>query len=392
MSNHSLAQRFVSDRAKAIGQGFPRQTSVPTPGLLTLSSGTPDFPTPKHVIEAAKRALDEGHTTYTPWAGLPELRQAIAAKLAKDNGIHADPEREILVTAGSQEAMLVTMQMLLNPGDEVLIHSPYYDEYNRDALMTGAKLSPFITYEKDNYAIDPGALEKQITPRTKLLIIVSPSNPTGAVQSRDVLERVADIAERHNLMVISDELYEKFVYDENRAFSIAALPGMWKRTITINSFSKCYSMTGWRVGYAAAHADFIQAMLPFKHGMTICAPSISQYAALAALNGPQDWFSAVLEEYDERRHLWMKSLGAMGLSYSKPQGAYYVYINVSATGKTGAEFSRLLREKYDVVLGSGSNTGEETKYYVRGSLATSLDILKPGLERVAEAVAQCKQG
>jgi len=392
MTNHSLAERFVSDKARSIGQGFPRQTSVPTPGLLTLSSGTPDFPTPMHVIEAAKCALDEGHTTYTPWAGLPELRQAIAAKLAKDNEIYADPEREILVTAGSQEAMLVTMQMLLNPGDEVLIHSPYYDEYNRDALVTGAKLLPLITYEKDNYAIDPRALDQQITPRTKLLIIVSPSNPTGAVQPRDVLERVADIAERHNLIVISDELYEKFVYDGNQAFSIASLPGMWKRTITINSFSKCYSMTGWRVGYVTAHADFIQAMLPFKHGMTICAPSISQYAALAALNGPQDWFNAVLEEYDERRHFWMKSLDAMGLSYSNPQGAYYVYVNVSATGKTGAEFSRLLREKYNVVLGSGSNTGEETKYYLRGSLATSLDILKQGLERVAEAVVQCRQG
>src|SRR5438034_2334148 len=249
MSNVSFAEHFISDKVKAIRGGFPQQTSVPTPGLLTLSSGTPDFPTPPHVIEAAKNALDAGHTTYTPWAGLPELRQAIAAKLARDNDVRADPEREILVTAGSQEAMLVTMQMLLNPGDEVLIHSPYYDEYSRDALVAGGKLVPVITYESDNFAIDPAVLERQITPRTKALIIVSPNNPTGAVQSRAVLEQVAAVAARHDLVVVSDELYEKFVYDGNRAFSIASLPGMEKRTITINSFSKCYSMTGWRAGY-----------------------------------------------------------------------------------------------------------------------------------------------
>jgi aspartate/methionine/tyrosine aminotransferase len=184
---------------------------VPTPGLLTISSGTPDFPTPKHVVEAAKKALDDGHTQYTPWAGLIELREAIAKKLERDNGIKANPEHEIMVTAGSQEAMLVTCQALLNPGDEVLIHAPYYDEYNRDTKLTGATLVPVITYEKDNYAIDPVALEQQITPRTKMLIIVSPSNPTGAVQTRATLEKIAELAKKRNLIVISDELYEKLI-------------------------------------------------------------------------------------------------------------------------------------------------------------------------------------
>lgn len=391
VSPPSLVQRMVSDRARAVGQGFPRQTSVATPGLLTLSSGTPDFPTPAHIIEAGRQALADGKTTYTAWAGLIELRRAIAAKLARDNGIHADPETEILVTTGAQEGMMVVLQALLNPGDEAIIHSPYYDEYRRDVMLAGATIVPVTTAMADNFEIDPAALEAAITPRTKLIIIVSPSNPTGAVQPRRAIEAVADIAQRHDLVVISDELYEKYIYDDNQHTSIAALPGMWERTITLNGFSKCYSMTGWRLGYVAAPADFILAMLPIKHGMTICAPAVTQYAALAAITGPQDWFAPVLAEYDRRRHMWMDALNEMDLAYSKPQGAYYVYVNVESTGLTGAEFSRRLREEYGVVLGSGSNLGEDTRYFLRGSLATPPDELQPGLERVADAVQKYRR-
>ncbi len=387
-----LVQRVLSRRAQEVGHGFPKQTSVPTPGLLTLSSGTPDFPTPPHVIAAAKQALDQGRTVYTPWAGLMDLRRGIAAKLARENGITADPETEVLVTTGAQEAMLITLQTLLDPGDEILIHTPYYDEYRRDTLIAGGTLVTVPTYEADNFAINVREVEKRLTPRTKALIVVSPSNPTGAVQPRSSLEAIAQLAQERDLLVISDELYERFVYDDNRHLSLASLPGMWERTITINGFSKCYSMTGWRVGYIAAPAPLIQAMLPFKHAMSICAPSVSQYAALAGITSPTDWFAPVLAEYDRRRGVWMKALDEMGLSYSKPQGAYYVYVNVSATGLTGAEFSKLLRDEYGVVLGSGSNLGEETKYYLRGSLATPMEELQPGLERVAEAVARCRAG
>ncbi len=384
----SLIERMQSRRAWAVGEGFPRQTSVPTVGLLSLSTGTPDFATPPHIIEAAKRALDEKQTTYTAWRGVPELRWAIADKLARDNGISADPETEILVTTGTQEALQVVCKTLLDPGDDILIHAPYYDEYRRDALIADARLVPVPTRQEDNFAIDAAEVEARITPRTKAIIIVTPSNPTGAVQPRAALEQIADIARRHDLVVISDELYEKFVYEDNRHNSIASFPGLRERTITINGFSKCCSMTGFRVGYIAAPADFILAMLPIKHGMTICAPAVSQWAALASLTGPQDWFKSVLEEYDLRRRLWLNALDAAGLTYGRPQGAYYVYINVGSTGLTAEGFSRRLREEYGIAIGSGGGIGREWEMYVRGSLAVPTTQLREGLDRLTDAVGR----
>ncbi len=382
----SLIDRILSARAREVGRGFPVQTSVPTPGLITLSGGTPDFPTPPHVIEAAKRALDDAHTTYTPWTGIPELRRAIADKLRRDNGIAADPESEILVTTGTQEALQVICKTLLDQDDELLIHAPYYDEYRRDALVAGGRLVPVPTRERDNFAIDADEVAARITPRTKGLILVTPSNPSAAVQTRETLSRIADVAKARDLVVIADELYEKFVYDGHRHHSIASLPGMWERTITVNGFSKCYSMTGFRVGYIAAPAPLVRAMLPLKHGMTICAPSVSQWAALAALTGPQDWFGPVLAEYDARRRLWIEHLTAMGLSFGNPQGAYYVYLNTAATGLDAADLAQRLRRDHRIVLGSGGSIGAEWRHYMRGSLAVPTETLRCGLERLGSAV------
>jgi aminotransferase len=384
----SLVERMVSGLAREVGRGFPTQTSVPTPGLVTLSGGTPDFPTPPHVIEAAKRALDDSHTTYTPWSGIPELRRAIAGKLSRENGITADPESEILVTTGTQEAIQVVCRTLLNPGDELLIHAPYYDEYRRDALAAGGRLVPVPTPERANFAIDPDDVASRVTPRTKGLIVVSPSNPSAAVQTRETLARIADLARERDLVVVADELYEKFTYEGHRHHSIASFPGMWERTVTVNGFSKCYSMTGFRVGYIAAAAPFIRAMLPMKHGMTICAPSVSQWAALAALTGPQEWFAPVLAEYDARRRLWIKHLTAMGLGFGYPQGAYYVYINTERTGLDGAELARRLRSDHRIVLGAGGSIGAEWRRYLRGSLAVPTDTLRAGLERVGNTVTE----
>lgn len=387
----SLIERVQSKRARAVGEGFPRQTSVPTTGLLTLSTGTPDFATPPHIIEAAKRALDEQQTTYTLWRGVLELRRAIADKLARDNGLSANPETEIVVTTGTQEALQVVCKTLLDPGDEILIHAPYYDEYRRDALIADARLVPVPTRRTANFSIDAGEVEARITPRTKAIIVVTPSNPTGAVQSRASLEQVADIARRHDLVVVSDELYEKFLYEDNHHHSLATFPGLRERTITINGFSKSFSMTGFRVGYMVAPADFIQTMLPIKHGMTICAPSVSQWAALAALTGPQEWFKTVLREYDDRRRLWLEALDVAGLTYGRPQGAYYVYIDVGSTGLTGVEFSRRLREEYGIAIGSGGSIGGEWQTYVRGSLAIPTAELREGLGRLSDAVSRFKR-
>jgi len=384
----SLIERLQSRRARAVGEGFPSQTSVATTGLLTLSTGTPDFDTPPHVIEAAKQSLDAKKTAYTPWRGVPELRAAIAHKLLRENGISADPETEILVTTGTQEALQVVCKTLLDPGDEILIHAPYYDEYRRDALIADARLILVPTRRTDNFAIDGAEVEARITPRTKAIIVVTPNNPTGAVQPQASLEQIAAIARRHDLIVVSDELYEKFLYDGSHHHSIATFPGLRERTITINGFSKTFSMTGFRVGYIVAPADFIQAMLPMKHGMTICAPAVSQWAALAALTGPQEWFKSVLEEYDDRRRLWLDALDAAGLPYGRPQGAYYVYFDVASTGLTGSEFSRRFREEYGVIIGSGGAIGGEWETYLRGSLAVSPPQLREGLSRLRDAVSR----
>ncbi len=376
----------ISARARVVGAGFGFQTSIPTPGLLTLGGGTPDFPTPKHIVEAGKRALDEGRTTYTRWLGVPELCEAIAEKLARDNGLHYDPQSEIMVTGGSQEALLVILQTLIDPGDEVLIHSPHYTEYDRDVALCGGRLVPVPTRLEDNFDLDPVVLEQHVTDRTKLIVLISPSNPAGTMLSDRAREGVADIARRHDLLVISDELYEKFTYDGNRHASIGALPGMRERTITINGFSKAYSMTGWRVGYLAAPADLIRGALPIHHGTLICAPAVSQWAALAALTGPHDWFDGVLAEYARRRALWLQALDAMRLRYAVPQGAYYVFFDVASTGLTAADFSRLMREEAGVIIGSGGGSGPYTPTYLRGSLATPRDQLETGLERMARVL------
>jgi aminotransferase len=382
----TLIDRVMSRRARALGQGFPRQTSVPTPGLITLSSGTPEFPVPPHVLDGARQALDRGETAYTPWTGIPELRRAIAAKLARENRITVDPDAGVLVTTGTQEALQVVCQALLDPGDEILVSAPYYDEYRRDALLAGAQIVSVPTREADHFAIDADALAAHVTERTKALILISPSNPTGAVQSRRTLERVAALATERDLVVIVDELYEKYVYEGHRHYSIAAMPGLFERTITINGFSKAYAMTGFRIGYIAAPPAFVRAMLPIKHSMTICAPSVSQWAALAALTGPQEWFQGVLAEYDRRRRMWMEALDGMGLTYGRPQGAYYLYINIAATGLTAAEFSRRVRDEYRLVIGSGGRIGPEWDAYVRGSLAVPTETLREGLARLADAV------
>lgn len=385
----SIAKQAISQRAQKVGATFPWQLSVPTPGMLTLSGGTPDFPTPPHIIEAGAEALRNGATTYTPWRGIQPLREAIAEKLLRDNQIKVDPEQELLVTAGSQAAMLAVILSLVNPGDEVIVPIPYYDEYRRDIHLAGGEVVPVATRVENNFEVDPADIEAAITERTKLIILITPSNPTGSVLGRAALDRIADIAKRHDLVVISDELYERFLYDDHTHFSISTLPDMWERTVVINGFSKCYSITGWRVGYVAANVDFIEGLLPIAHGMTICAPAVSQWAAVAALQGPHDWFEDVLVEYGIRRKLWMDGLDAMGLGYGTPKGAYYIMFDVRSTGLTSQEFAIVMRDEAKVLVGGGGGaTDPLNEGFARGSFAVKTADIQQGLERMAPVVAK----
>ncbi|MCJ7425064.1 pyridoxal phosphate-dependent aminotransferase [Candidatus Bathyarchaeota archaeon] len=385
-SESSVAAQVLSRKAQKLCDLLGLQTSVAIKGQINLGTGTPDFPTPAHIIEAGKGALDEGYTSYTPWIGIPQLREAIAAKLQTDNGLRVDPESEVLVTTGTQEALMVTMLSLVDPAEEVLIPSPYYGQYEQDLILAGGRLVPVPTFEQDDFEVDPREIEKRITSKTKAILLVSPSNPTANVLYRETLDGVAEIAEKYNLIVISDELYEKYVYEDYKHYSIGSFPGMWERTITINGFSKCYSMTGWRVGYIAAPARFISGMLPIKHAMTICAPAMSQWAALAALTGPQDWWREVMTEYGKRRRFWMESLDEMGLTYGVPRGAYYIFVSITSTGLSSEQFVAALREEARVVVGSGAHYGEEGEGYVRVSLAVPFSLLEEGLDRMKKVV------
>jgi aminotransferase len=251
------------------------------PDGIGLGRGDPDLPTPAHILAAGRDALAKGLTRYTPLRGLPELRQAVADKLRRDNGVEADPDTEIVITTGTQEAVFVVLAGLLDPGDEILLADPYYNSYDTMLHYLDARLVAVPTSATDGFQIDPDEFEKRITPRTKAIALLTPNNPTGSVYPRDRLEAIGRIAQRTGLYVISDELYESLIF-EGRPFSIASMPGMRDRTITINGFSKAYSMTGWRVGYLAGPRPIVDALVTLRHTLTICAPSMSQCASESA--------------------------------------------------------------------------------------------------------------
>lgn len=384
--------KYLSQRAQRVRGSLGTQTSVPIPGLINLGSGTPDFLPPPHVLEAMREALAQGRAQYTAWTGIPELRAAIAQKLQAENGVSYDPGSEIIVTAGAQEALMTVLMTLLDPGDNALTPSPHYDEYTRDATILGGALLPVPTTIETNFSVTAAALEAAITPQTRALVIVNPNNPTGTVLSEATLREIAALAQARDLIVISDEIYEYYVFDGHRHISLAALPGMRERTITINSFSKSFGMTGLRLGYIAAPAEFVQAMLPFHHAMMICANVVAQVGGLAALSQPRDWFREVLAEYDRRRHLWMATLDAIDLPYSEPQGAYYVFIDIRSTGLSSAEFVQRAREQARILFQTGTIGGGAGEGFIRAALTQGSPAFEQGLERFADFIKELRHG
>ena len=383
--------KHLSSRAKKLHGSLGKQTSVPIPGLINLGSGTPDFLPPRFVFEAMQKALADGKIQYTSWTGIPELRAAIAEKLRIENGVIADPATEILVTSGAQEALMATLMALLDPGDEALTPSPNYDEYTRDATALGGMLVPVPTRPETNFTIDVADLEAAITPRTKALIVVTPNNPTGTVLPEQTLLDIARLAQKRDLIVISDEIYEYYVFDGHRHISMASLPGMKERTITINSFSKSFAMTGMRLGYIAAPAPLLEAILPFHHAMMICANVVTQYGGLAVLSQPRDWFQEILKEYDRRRQLWLHMLDEIQLPYSEPQGAYYVFIDIRPTGLTSAQFVARAREEARLVFQPGTIGGGAGEGFIRGALTKGSPEFEEGLERFTSFIQKLRE-
>lgn len=348
---------------------------------IALGRGDPDLPCPPHILQAAQEALKTRPVEVTPVAGLYELREAIAAKLREENGIPASAEN-VIVTTGGQEGLFLIMQALLDPGDEVLVPDPRYTSYDEAIASAGGQMVMIPTDHDDAFNLRPEAVEAAITPRTKALLIVTPSNPTGGIVTEDRLRQIAEVAIRRNLIVISDEIYEKFVYDAWKHFSIGSLPGMAERTITLNGFSKTYAMTGLRVGFVCAPQNVIDALARIKAVTTGPAATVSQWAALAALRGPK----AVIEEfrqiYAERRRVMMDGLSAMGLDYSEPRGAFFLWTNSSPTGIHATELSYLLLKEGRVLIFPGTGFGENWGGYLRISILQPTDVLREALARM----------
>jgi aminotransferase len=369
---------FISSRARSIQ--IQPQTSVDASGLINLASGTPDFAPPAFVLDAMVDSLRSGKLQYTAWSGMPALRRAIATKLRRENDLEIDPDGEVLVTAGAQEALMTVLMTLLDPGDEVLIADPHYGVYSRAATIAGGRMIPVPTTLEEGFVPTVAAVSAALTPRSKAIVLVSPSNPTGAVFGRDALEALVRLAHERDLLLISDEIYEHYVFDDAQHVSVATLPGARERTITINSLSKGYALTGVRLGYVVAPPAFIHAMLPFHHAMTICAPITAQHGAAAALEADRSWFVPILAEYDRRREAWMAALDEAGTRYLRPRGAYYVFFEVGDTAADASAFIRRAREEAGLQLGAGGGG------WLRGSLMQASPRLEEGLSRLSELV------
>jgi len=372
--------RKVFERAKALErEGRP---------VIFLETGRPDFDTPSHIKQAAKLALDSGDVHYTSNYGTSALRAAIADKLQGDNRLTYDPEAEIIVTVGAAEAIFDAFLGFLNPGDEVLYPEPSWLNYMAAARLAGATAVPIPLREANGFQIDADDVRERITPRTRLLVVVSPHNPTGTVQTPETLRKLADLANRNNLLVLSDEIYERIIYDDQTHLSLAFCPGMRERTITINGFSKAYSMTGWRLGYAAAPERLVQVMNRVHQYNVACACAFAQAGAVAALRGPQDCVTKMVAEFKRRRDLVVPAVNAIpGLSCLNPGGAFYVWVNISRMGITSEDFAMKLLEGAFVSSVPGTVFGESGQGYVRLSYANSYERLEEAMRRLRHLCA-----
>jgi aminotransferase len=351
-------------------------------GVIALGRGDPDLPTPDHIVEAAKRAIDRGADRVSDPAGLPELRRAIAAKLLRENGVKVDPSGGVVVTTGGQEGLFLLVQAILEPGDEILVPDPRYTSYDVAIQMAGANMVSVPTDEHDGFDLDPDEVERRITPRTRVLLLITPGNPTAGTITPPNLRRLAEIAKQHDLLVISDEIYEKLLYDGTEHLSIGSLPGMAERTITLNGFSKTYCMTGWRVGYLAGPRSVMRRVRRLKELASSCAPVVSQWAGVSALEGPQDAVEEYRRIYEGRRRVMLDGLDRMGFTYGDPRGAFYIFVNASSVGMDSIDLSRKLLEEARVLIFPGTGFGEQWVDYMRASYLAPEAELAEAMRRI----------
>lgn len=359
--------------------------------VISLGIGEPDFDTPWHIREAAIYSLEQGRTGYTSNLGLPKLREEIARYVEEKFHVHYDGLTEIIVTVGVSEAIDLALRALLNPGDEVLYHEPCYVSYSPSIVLARGVPVAVPTCGADHFQLRAEALALKITPRSKVLMLNFPTNPTGATQTREELEKIAALCIKHDLVVLTDEIYSELIYDGSEHHSIAALPGMRERTIFLHGFSKAFAMTGFRVGYACAPAPLTEAMMKIHQYGILCAGITAQDAALEALQSGAREVEHMRKEYEARRNYIVAGLNDLGLDCFKPHGAFYVFPSIVATGMTSHEFSMgLLREKKVAVV-PGTAFGPSGEGFVRCSYATGLEEIKVAIEKIGEFVEEARR-
>lgn len=359
--------------------------------VLHFEIGRPDFDTPEYIKKAAEQALAEGKVHYTSNFGLMELRQAIADKLKRENIVDYKAS-EVLVTVGLSEAVFAVLATILEEGDEILVPDPVWLNYINVPSLLGAKAVTYGLTEETGFQMDLEEVKAKITPKTRAIVIITPNNPTGGVLSEDVLKELAEIAVKNDLMVISDEVYERLVYDGAKHISIASLPGMKERTFTMNGMSKAYAMDGWRLGYVAAPEEYILAMNKFHQHNTTCAPNFVQVAAIAALNEEGDVVSEMVKEYQRRRDYAVKAINEIpGLHCECPKGAFYIFINCKSLNMKSADLSAYLLENAKIALVPGDVFGPGGEGYLRMSFANSYDNIVEGCAQLKKAVEQLQQ-
>ena len=355
--------------------------------VLHFEIGRPDFDTPAYIKQAAIDSLNQGNVFYTSNYGTMELREEIAKKLKRENGIDYKPT-EVLVTAGLSEAVFAVLASILDEGDEILVPDPVWLNYINVPRMLDAVPVTYELREENGYQLDLKEIESKITPKTRAIVIVTPNNPTGGVLSEETLKGLADIVLRHDLMVISDEVYERLIYDGAKHISIASLPGMKEHTFTMNGMSKAYSMTGWRLGYVAAPEEYIPVLNKFHQHNTTCAVSFGQAAAVVALRDEKDEVSDMVKEYQRRRDYAVDAINAIdGISCLKPKGAFYIFINCKQLGMKSAQLADYLLEHAKIALVPGDVFGPGGEGYLRMSFANSYENIVEGCRRLGEAVA-----
>ncbi|HBH70694.1 MAG TPA: pyridoxal phosphate-dependent aminotransferase [Lachnospiraceae bacterium] len=357
---------------------------------ISLGVGEPDFDTPWHIRDEGIYSLEKGRTFYTSNSGLKELRMEIAAYLKRTQNMDYHYMHEILITVGGSEAIDLAMRAMINPGDEVLIPEPSYVSYQPTVILADGKPVIIELQEKNKFRLTPEELEAAITPKSKLLVMPFPNNPTGAIMEKEDLEKLVPIIVKHDLYVISDEIYSELTYGGKKHVSIASLPGMKERTILINGFSKAYAMTGWRLGYACGPEPVIAQMTKIHQYCIMCAPTTSQYAAVEALHNGDDDVKMMRESYDERRRFVLHMLAQMGLPCFEPEGAFYVFPCIREFGMTSDEFATRLLKEEKVAIVPGTAFGDCGEGYLRISYAYSIDNLKKALGRLEKFVGSLR--